>query len=415
TSTNSSTMISSDFNERRGYKRSNQVLGEVNSNVTNKKCCLMNQNQINIISEINERKRSRKRKQSVKSLKSKLKNAKKDFLHELTPSSSVGNAQTNSTNTPLPNLDFANATEVWNLMLKNDDQYRRDPDLFARHSSLQPIMRATLLDWLNEVCQAYNLTRQTYYLALDFFDRYLSLKDDVSKRRLQLLGITCLFIASKIEEIFPPKLSRFSFVCDGACDDSEILTKELVILNTLKWELHPITPIAWLNAFFKVFTYSEKENISSKRPVNESFLIPNYDSQMFVQIAHLIDLCTLDAGSLSFSYSVIAASAFYHFTNETIVSQCTGKTMQELQPCIEWMVPFAIAIKNAGFDFLDSFENNKAMIQIHTISLDILHNAQSIQADIESASITVLDSDNSSITLTPSKMLLTPPRSAGMF
>lgn len=46
--------------------------------------------------------------------------------------------------------------------------------------------------------------------------------------------------------------------------------------------------------------------------------------------------------------------------------------MQELQPCIEWMVPFAIAIKNAGFDFLDSFENNKAMIQIHTISLDIL-------------------------------------------
>ena len=213
-------------------------------------------------------------------------------------------------------------------MSKDDHEFKRDSNLFARHPSLQPIMRAMLLDWLNEVCQAYNLTRQTYYLALDFFDRYLSLREDMPKRRLQLLGITCLFIAAKIEEIFPPKLDRFSFVCDGACSNSEILAKELVVLNALKWELSTMTPISWLNSYMQIqkfkcsnFYSNDKENNGTKA---ENFLLPNYDPKLFVQMAHLIDLCTLNSGSLAFSYSVIAASAFYHFTNREMAEMCTG-------------------------------------------------------------------------------------------
>lgn len=49
-----------------------------------------------------------------------------------------------------------------------------------------------------------------------------------------LAGITCLFIAAKIEEIYPPKLSEFAYVTDGACIENEILEKELVILKVRK-------------------------------------------------------------------------------------------------------------------------------------------------------------------------------------
>lgn len=224
--------------------------------------------------------------------------------------------------TPLPNFDWADSNEVWNLMVKNDQLYSRDAALFSKHPTLQPFMRTTLLDWLNEVCQAYSLTRQTYYLALDFFDRYLSKNSDIQKKFLQLLGITCLFIAAKIEEIFPPKLSRFAFVCDGACDESEILQKELVVLSTLKWELFPMTPISWLNVYIQIYSSLDKENFNKQ--VGESFLLPDFQPKLFVQIAHLIDLSTLDAGSLAFPYSVIAASALFHFTNEDVVLQCTG-------------------------------------------------------------------------------------------
>ena len=92
--------------------------------------------------------------------------------------------------------------------------YRRlAPDaLLARHPALQPRMRAILLDWLIEVCEVYRLHRETFYLAVDFIDRFLSLSPSVPKNRLQLIGVSCLFIGAKIEEIYPPKLQEFAYV-----------------------------------------------------------------------------------------------------------------------------------------------------------------------------------------------------------
>ena len=49
-------------------------------------------------------------------------------------------------------------------------------------------MRTILLDWLIEVCEVYRLHRETFYLAADFFDRYMSKTDNVPKTKLQLIG-----------------------------------------------------------------------------------------------------------------------------------------------------------------------------------------------------------------------------------
>ena len=56
-----------------------------------------------------------------------------------------------------------------------------------------------------------------------------------------IVGVTSLFIGSKIEEIYPPKLSEFAYVTDGACSEEEILHMELVILKELNWGLAPST------------------------------------------------------------------------------------------------------------------------------------------------------------------------------
>lgn len=58
-----------------------------------------------------------------------------------------------------------------------------------------------------QVSEVYSLHRQTAYLAQDYFDRFMLTQDDVGKEYLQLLGITALFIASKIEvSLAPPPL-----------------------------------------------------------------------------------------------------------------------------------------------------------------------------------------------------------------
>lgn len=115
----------------------------------------------------------------------------------LTPSGSNG---TSNRPSPLPPLPWADGTQVWSLMCLGDQKTvtQRNPHMFQRHPTLQPRMRAILLDWLIEVCEVYKLHRETYYLAMDYIDRYLSIHQNVPKNQLQLIGITCLFIAAKV-------------------------------------------------------------------------------------------------------------------------------------------------------------------------------------------------------------------------
>jgi len=50
-----------------------------------------------------------------------------------------------------------------------------------------------------QVSESCRLRRETFHVAVDFVDRYLSRTSDVRKRQLQLVGITALFVAAKVE------------------------------------------------------------------------------------------------------------------------------------------------------------------------------------------------------------------------
>lgn len=49
------------------------------------------------------------------------------------------------------------------------------------------------------MCETYALHRQTFYLAQDYFDRFLLLEKNMMIGALQLIVLTCLLIASKME------------------------------------------------------------------------------------------------------------------------------------------------------------------------------------------------------------------------
>lgn len=124
--------------------------------------------------------------------------------------------------------------------------------MLNHHPGLQPRMRAILLDWLIEVCEVYKLHRVTYFLAVDYLDRYLTSQKNVQKTHLQLIGIICLFVAAKVEEIYPPKIGEFAYVTDGACQESDILQHEILLLQALGWSISPVTPIGWLGVYMQL-------------------------------------------------------------------------------------------------------------------------------------------------------------------
>ncbi|XP_067652161.1 G1/S-specific cyclin-E-like isoform X1 [Haliotis asinina] len=330
---------------------------------------------------------------------------------EITPAKFIGTqfrfqnyfTPVSSRSSPLPKFTWADSKEVWQLMLKKEVLYVRDQNMFDRHPALQPRMRAILLDWLVEVCEVYRLHRETFYLAIDFIDRYLSQKRNVMKHNLQLLGITALFIAAKLEEIYPPKLTEFAYVTDGACTEEEILDQELVMLKALNWDLSPMTCNAWLSVYLQV------ANMEQIVKAEDGFVFPQFSGHAFVQIARLLDVCMLDLGCLQFTYSVLAASALYHMTSQDVALAVSGLSWQDILPCVQWMSPFAVTVREDGpveIKFFPTVPSEDCHnIQIHNIDLTLLEKAQSRQEDVMNAARRSPDITSQVITL------LTPPNS----
>lgn len=71
------------------------------------------------------------------------------------------------------------------------------PAPLANHE-ISPQMRSRMIDWMIEVCSIYKKGEDTYFHAVYLFDKYLSLTDKIlDDTDIHLIGITCLFSASK--------------------------------------------------------------------------------------------------------------------------------------------------------------------------------------------------------------------------
>ncbi|XP_077420558.1 G1/S-specific cyclin-E1 [Vanacampus margaritifer] len=279
---------------------------------------------------------------------------------------------------PLPALCWASKDVVWSNMLAKDKTYTRNVNMMVKHPHLQPKMRAVLLDWLMEVSEVYKLHRETYHLAQDYFDRFMATQTNVFKSTLQLIGISCLFIAAKVEEMYPPKVHQFAYVTDEACTEDEILSMEIIIMKDLKWGLSPQTPVSWLNVYMQVAYLNESDQL----------LIPKYPQATFAHIAELLDVCMLDMRCLEFSNGVLAASALFHFSSLELVENVSALKRAELEECVRWMVPFATALRESGGSPMKTFDGIAAEdmhnIQTHAPYLMWLEKASSYQdADLE--------------------------------
>lgn len=245
-------------------------------------------------------------------------------------------------------------------MSKRDEKasVARDSNMFAHHDGLNNRMRSILLDWLIEVCEVYKLHRETYYLTVDYLDRYLTSKLKISKNQLQLIGITCLFIASKVEEIYPPKLHEFAYVTDSACSEDDILAQEVLILQELDWSITPVTIMGWVSIYMQLNDTTGKTDGAGLDPKallllnsskwSQSFIYPQFSGLNYVRTAQLCDLASLDVGMGDFPYSIIAAAAVSHTLGRSVATRVSGLSWEQIALCAKWMEPYHQVLEEEG-------------------------------------------------------------------
>ncbi|KAJ3558650.1 hypothetical protein NP233_g11464 [Leucocoprinus birnbaumii] len=138
-----------------------------------------------------------------------------------------------------------------------------NPHYMESQKELAWKMRGILMDWLIQVHVRFRLLPETLFLCVNLIDRFLSARV-VSLAKLQLVGVTCLFIASKFEEVISPSVSHFLLCADSTYTESEILQAERYVLKTLDWNLSYPNPVHYLRRVSKADGYDVKVRTLAK-------------------------------------------------------------------------------------------------------------------------------------------------------
>ncbi|KAF9457551.1 cyclin-like protein [Collybia nuda] len=153
--------------------------------------------------------------------------------------------------------------EIFNYLKQVELTTMPNPNYMESQKELAWKMRGILTDWLIQVHVRFRLLPETLFLCVNIIDRFLSARV-VSLAKLQLVGVTCMFIAAKFEEVVAPSVSHFLQCADSSYTESEILQAERYVLKTLDWNLSYPNPVHYLRRVSKADEYNVKVRTLAK-------------------------------------------------------------------------------------------------------------------------------------------------------
>ena len=173
-----------------------------------------------------------------------------------------------------------------------------------------------------QICEEFAFKRDTFHYACNYFDNYLAFgKEKIkNKKILQLIGITCISISGKIEEVQIPKLKEYANSIDEIFDIKDIIEMEQKVCLSLGWKLINVNINTWLNWYTcqwdlyidsvddiksQLLKYIKEEDIIYYKKSNDSSYY-NYR-----KICQLIDIIVLDYLSYNYETRVLMAASLF--------------------------------------------------------------------------------------------------------
>ena len=186
-------------------------------------------------------------------------------------------------------------------------------------------MRATLLAWMLEVCEEEEeCTNEIFSLAVNLFDRFMCFSySRIDKTHLQLIGITCLLIASKLKSMSLDTIQLIEYTAHTFTLE-ELLAMEMCIMDSLKWDVLAVCP----NDFLAVFLDANELGLSQ-----EEMKLLHKHSHAFTA------LCSIDFSFAFYSPSMIASACLLVALNG-IVKQSTTSHLNKLAQVTQIDVDF---------------------------------------------------------------------------
>uniref|UniRef100_J3MHT3 Uncharacterized protein n=2 Tax=Oryza brachyantha TaxID=4533 RepID=J3MHT3_ORYBR len=196
--------------------------------------------------------------------------------------------------------------EIYSFYRRSEGLSCVSPSYMLSQTDINEKMRGILIDWLIEVHYKLELLDETLFLTVNIIDRFLA-RENVVRKKLQLVGVTAMLLACKYEEVSVPVVEDLILICDRAYTRADILEMERMIVNTLQFDMSVPTPYCFMRRFLKAAESDKKLELMS-------FFI--------------IELSLVEYEMLKFRPSMLAAAAIY-------TAQCTINGFKSWNKCCE--------------------------------------------------------------------------------
>jgi len=236
----------------------------------------------------------------------------------LSPSDSCSYEEESPRAESLPRADYLETTQ---------------PELNAR-------MRRVLVDWLVEVAEEFKLSGETLFLAVNYLDRFCGAVR-VPRRQYQLLGVTCMWIAAKYEEVRPPHVADFVDMTDNTYRRADILALERGVLGALSFAMAARTASSYLPGLLRGLGAGGASAAAASPPHPSPAAAEAADARLAALAEYILEAALADYGCLALSPPAAAAGALQlaaallrHPAAGGHVPAATGLSGQELSGCV---------------------------------------------------------------------------------
>ncbi|KAG9022607.1 G2/mitotic-specific cyclin, partial [Tulasnella sp. UAMH 9824] len=154
----------------------------------------------------------------------------------------------------VPSMVGEYASEIYDYRRKLEITTMPDPKFMERQPELNWRMWAILADWMLGVHSSFRLVPETFWLATNLLDRFLS-RRIVALPKVQLLATGCMIIASNFTEILCPSTMKWVNGIDSTFGANYLRLAERYILKTLEYKISSPSPWDFLRRLDKADDY----------------------------------------------------------------------------------------------------------------------------------------------------------------
>ncbi|CAD8083676.1 unnamed protein product [Paramecium primaurelia] len=171
-------------------------------------------------------------------------------------------------------------------------------------------LRSRMIDWMIEVLGNYTetTTNVTFFRSVSIMDYFLSKSNtQYSDQHLHLIGISSMFIATKLEDIYHIPLEDFvQRVGHNKYSTNKVKGMEQIILETLNYEITFPTILDRLyNLYYQCFSINNDTNLQNI-----------LDASIYI-----LKMCVHDYQMNTFNANTLVATSFFYSIRDFVISK----------------------------------------------------------------------------------------------